>query len=623
MSADPIIYCLEHLTDYRQFERLCFDLMAGSGYPDIEPLGGASDRGRDALHHGRGQAGVTLFAFTVREDWKRKLLEDCNRLRLEKHQFSELVFVCTSSLTAQEKDEAVAHVKGEFGWDLKIYDLERIRVLLAGELRHLLAQHPAIFCPPWFPQVAGMSIAEARDTLVIDHVPADHALATWLARRLSLAGFRTWCYGTAPLAGENADASVRLLIQRRARLYLPILSPESLADREFHERCIVAEGRDGLVLPCWAAVVADLLEGSRLSRLEPARFQDSWATGLNDVLAALKARGVVPDYKAVRGRAIALRAYVPEPVTKPGPERVLTNVFQATVPSSILVYKVPHSLPVQQIERIRETWPFVIAAARTLLSFHEPPASRLIPGSYRDFEFAWDTEEHATFAGRNSIDIMKELLRRSLDVACVRAGLVWCPDRKVYYFPQTEEPHHTVYFEHVDGRRTHVALTGERQYGFGERATRFRYQLAPRFRVGRDDSGQWWVTTRIYIRVTDLAGIPFQGKAIIRRRKAVTRSWWNKEWLARTLGVMHALSTDQGVIRIGEGHRAVTVSTSPLEWSCPVALDTAALERIGDFQAELAAIRDAYLEDEEEDATEAANDEDDSVNWDGQDEDDE
>lgn len=49
MSANPIIYCLESLTDYREFERLCSDLMAGSGYAQIEPIGGTGDRGRDAI----------------------------------------------------------------------------------------------------------------------------------------------------------------------------------------------------------------------------------------------------------------------------------------------------------------------------------------------------------------------------------------------------------------------------------------------------------------------------------------------------------------------------------------------------------------------------------------------
>ena len=56
MSADAIVYCLEKLTDYLQFERLATDLMAGSGFPEIEPMGGTGDGGRDALH-GTGPRG--------------------------------------------------------------------------------------------------------------------------------------------------------------------------------------------------------------------------------------------------------------------------------------------------------------------------------------------------------------------------------------------------------------------------------------------------------------------------------------------------------------------------------------------------------------------------------------
>jgi hypothetical protein len=31
MAADSIIYCLEHITDYDQFERVCHDLMVAEG----------------------------------------------------------------------------------------------------------------------------------------------------------------------------------------------------------------------------------------------------------------------------------------------------------------------------------------------------------------------------------------------------------------------------------------------------------------------------------------------------------------------------------------------------------------------------------------------------------------
>lgn len=218
MSADPIIYCLEQLTDYRQFERLCSDVMAGSGFEKIEPLGGSNDRGRDALHVCRDNPDdVTIFAYSVRPDWRRKLLdEDCERIREEGHHLKSIVFVCTSAVTSTQKDSVKEAVREKFNWELELFDIERLRVRLASDLRHLIARHPSIFCPPWFPTRGGLSISESHNTLVIDHVPDDHALATWLARRLQLAGHRTWCYGTAPLAGESPDESVRLLIERCA-----------------------------------------------------------------------------------------------------------------------------------------------------------------------------------------------------------------------------------------------------------------------------------------------------------------------------------------------------------------------------------------------------------------------
>ena len=64
MAADPLIYCLEQLTDYDQFERLCHDLMALDGYRSIEPLGGSKDKGRDAIHFDSSTGTVTIFANT-------------------------------------------------------------------------------------------------------------------------------------------------------------------------------------------------------------------------------------------------------------------------------------------------------------------------------------------------------------------------------------------------------------------------------------------------------------------------------------------------------------------------------------------------------------------------------
>jgi hypothetical protein len=205
VSADAITYCLERVSDYRDFERLCSAFLACVGYPGIDPLGGVGDEGRDAIIRNDGSGRKIAFAYTVRSDWRAKLAHDCKRVREMGHAPDVLVFVCTEALSASEKDFAHGFVTDNYGWTLDLFDLERLRVGLVGPQHHLVAQHPSIFTPPFFQQRGGQSIAESRDTLLIDHVPADHALATWLARRLSLAGYRTWCHGTAPLAGDVSD----------------------------------------------------------------------------------------------------------------------------------------------------------------------------------------------------------------------------------------------------------------------------------------------------------------------------------------------------------------------------------------------------------------------------------
>ncbi len=602
MSADPIIYCLEHLTDYRQFERLCSDVMAGSGHSNIEPIGGSVDRGRDALH--RSADGLTIFAYTVRSDWRRKLEQDCTRIQEEQHSPRHIVFVCISSITGHEKDDAQAFVQTRFGWTLEIYELERLRILLASPLRHLVAQHPAIFCPPWFPQRGGLSVSTSADTIVIDHLPEDHALATWLDRKLTLSGFQTWCFGIAPLAGDDANESVRVLIDRRAVQYVPVLSRDSLADRDFMDRCGAAGARDGLVLPCWAEQLFDLLGTSRLGRVEPARFYESWSVGIQDVLKSLQSRGIAPRYQADQGRSIALRAYVPEPVTKAEPERIFANVFRVSLPKPILVYELEEVLNEEAINTLRRTWPFVLVNPQTVLAFHEPPDSVPRARGKRPREYAWADYEESE--GKPTINVVKELVRRSLDVACARAGLAWCDDRHVFYFSLDQGHNRNVSFTHVDGRHTHVAVTGDRQLGWGERASHFRYQLAPQFRVGRDEAGDWWVTMRLYIRVTDLDGTPYQLKEITRRRKAVTKSWWNKEWLARLLGVMQALKGASEHIEVGGGRRAVTVSSVPLQWECPIAIDVEAMTRFEGFQKEMAEARDTDEDDDEDEEVSAS-----------------
>ena len=105
---------------------------------------------------------------------------------------------------------------------------------------------------------------------------------------------------------------------------------------------------------------------------------------------------------------------------------------------------------------------------------------------------------------------------------------------------------------------------------------------------------------RVYVRPTDLTGKVYELKAIGRRRKAVTKNWWNKDWLARLLGVVQALETSVGEVRYGEGKRAVVMSSEPLRWECPVSLDVQALSGMVDLGEELAEFKAREDDDSDE-----------------------
>ncbi len=603
MSADPITYCLERVSDYRDFERLCSALLAGAGYLGIDPLGGTGDEGRDAIMRRDSEGNIIVFAYTVRVDWKNKLKHDCNRVKSKGHDPDVFVFVCTEALSASEKDFANKIVSDEYGWNLDLFDLERIRVQLVGPQRHLIAQHPSIFTPPFFPQLGGQSISESRDTILIDHLTRDHALATWLARRLSLAGFQVWCHGTAPLAGENADETIRKLLETRASLYLPIISTESLSNDVFIERCTIAAIKENGVLPCSCTEMVTKLP-SRLTKIVPADFKNSWNIGLEHVLTRLKTLGIQPSLDPDKGRKIALNDYLPTHVTRVIPEPVFANVFPLQLPATMLIFDIQRQLSDTELIELRKRWAFVELNPHRLIAFLPPPPQTIPIVKVRNIpEFLW--KEIHSKDGRKTYNIANELARRSLEVVCAQKGLEYCADRKVFYFPKRNSGDWNQPIQHVDGRKTTVQLTGQRTKGWGSQASLFNYQLAPRFSPQYDVDGNWNVIVNVYIRVTNLEGENFVGKEIGRRRKIVSKSWWNKEWLARLLGVVQALQTSEGYIKIGEDRRAVIMQTKPLSWHCPVGLDVKAISAMSDIGQEIAEyrVRDVYEDEDVEQTT--------------------
>jgi hypothetical protein len=317
------------------------------------------------------------------------------------------------------------------------------------------------------------------------------------------------------------------------------------------------------------------------------------------VLARLATLGIRPDLEGDLGKQIALRDYLPSRVTVAKPEPVYANMFSLQLPAAMLIHDLTRSLTEAETTELRALWAFVELSPGQLVSFSSHPPGRLPLRDHRQHqEFSWADASRRD--GKPTEDLAKELARRSLDVVCMQKGLKYCDDREVFYFPEREDGEWNQPFRHVDGRATRVQLTGERNKTRGDSVQTTLYQLAPRFRPQREHDGTWNVVLNIYVRVTDANGKPYEFKEITRRRKAVTKGWWNNHFLARLLGIIQALETRAGHVEVGEGKRAVVVDTAPLCWQCPVGLDVEALSRQRDLGEELAEYRTRDDGDEED-----------------------
>ena len=191
-----------------------------------------------------------LNPFSLRKDWRVKLHQDCARIREVGHRCDQIVFGFVKQPTPSERDKALESVKTEFGWNLLLYGIERLRTQLSGCCNHLISSYPSIFSPRFFENVGGILVGkQQRDLVLIDHVDADFAFASRLARKLEIAGYKVCCNGLAPFGGTNLDQSVRKLIDNRACRYLAILSPEGAADDNLRGRCEAASSVPDCLLP--------------------------------------------------------------------------------------------------------------------------------------------------------------------------------------------------------------------------------------------------------------------------------------------------------------------------------------------------------------------------------------
>lgn len=599
MGADPLVYCLQQLTDYDQFERLCNDLMSAEGYKNLEPLGGRGDKGRDAIRICRSDPeDISIFAYSVREDWRRKLQQDADRIKEMDHKPNRLVFCCTAHFSATERDEAIGFIRRNYSWSLDLYGIERIRMLLSTIHEQIVTKHPHIFTPPFFPRAGGQPLSFSPDLIIIDFSETDEPLASWLARKLKLHGYLVWCRSIDPVGGESVNDTIEALLEQRAAFCVSILSQPALSDSNLSYRRATAirtgkKKNTSFLIPVVAQPIIDETLDTNTKALEKISFIDSWYSGLNQLIAVLEA-GNCP--KAEGGKHFALNSFFVDDVIVNQEETIISNMFE--------VLKIPEAIYrfesfIENPSDLAGRWAFRQVNRTTFLSFHAP--SKEDTTEYRINKIGGDLWQCT-----NSIDgistniLVPELVKKSLLVACQKKGLQICTNSFLPYFPSGLLSNDRYYFDFFN-HKTFIKVCGERKYYRPGASEHFKYFLSPNFYISQRSSGAYSVIVHIHIRLTDLRGKCLVSQKIISRRKRLCKDWFNDDWAKKVIGLMLFIGED-GKILIGDPNEdTIIINSRPCTWTVPLSINEKALIH------DSAAIAEGLMEPPESDEEYAGN----------------
>ena len=599
MAANLTIYCLEEVTDYLEFERLCHHLMSLEGYSSIEPLGGFSDKGRDAVHINVSNE-TTIFAYSVREDWRAKLAEDAEKIDKHGHTCHQFIFVTTARFTAHQRDAAVESIKEEFGWRLELFGVERLQVLLDARHPQTKKRHPSIFPPDFLAVQDQIGDSTKRDHLFISSVDEDGVFADWLTRKLTAEGYRVWCERFQLLGGETFPDNIDDAIKNQAFRFIGLYSRASLKDLEVTRQRLLAlnvrsdQGQDFLIpLNVDGVDQTQLDHVTRTLKFIP--FQDNWAVGLKQLLKKLES--IDCPRSLPNGKRIAAETFLGDDVRADEKETLFSNCLQIRqIPEIIHRFTIEGEIPSKKFDELKSQWSYRKIGSNTFLSFHKPPDS-IAEGYHVSEEGGAIWSSTRKIDGVWSFNLTSELIRKSLIVKCYQKGLRYCSETKQLYFPPDLVNKDRLYFIRPDSDlKTHVLANGKRTHPSGGE---YLYSLAPDFYVRRDLFGDFTVLIRIRVRLSDTTGKAFSTKSKVdSRRKNLCKNWWNKEWFNRTLAVGQFLA-DEGKITIGEPQDAqIIIDANPLYMNAPIGINEEVLDQLSYERSEsLRASEEEYLDE--------------------------
>jgi len=426
-----------------------------------------------------------------------------------------------------------------------------------------------------------MKPLSTRDHLFISYAGEDWAFAEWLALRLAAEGYKVWCDRFKLLGGESYPKDIDEAIKNRSFRLLAVLSRHSIRKpNPLKERTLALnlarERNQNFLIPLNLDGLSPTDLGWMVSDLTFVPFHFSWAEGLAQLLMLLQQADAPRDF--VEGRSAAASWFEAKNLVSQKEERLWANVAEIVeLPTDIYRFEMGVNTTDEQRLDILKLWPHATEGDVNWSFVYPPPdlAERYrlkVRGKITDWKSARSTDI-------NVRQVAVRVFNQSLRSLCLTRGLKLTPDGDTCYFPDFLLPNNRLPFRSYDGCRTWVRSVGIRNFKTITGKESCRYHLAPYLKVWLDHEFGNLVQVRVRLFLTTLGGVALEEKPALRRRKRICRTWWNYEWLSRTLAILQFLGGDTAAIKIGGGDsQRMIVSNSPLTVDIGYGLDEGLLE---------------------------------------------
>jgi TIR domain-containing protein len=416
------------------------------------------------------------------------------------------------------------------------------------------------------------------DYLFMSYASEDAPFAEWLTLRLTSEGFRVWCDSTKLLGGESYPLDIDLAIKNSTFRVIALLSKHSLKKHNpVKERTLALNiGRDRKI---------DFLIPLNLDGLSPAEldwmtsdltfipFYQSWAEGLKRLLKKLN-QIHAPRRLAGGKQTVAEWIGTEEMVVRKNEQLWSNAVPILEVPEEVRQYYVGESTPLDS----SLNWPFFQRKGdEAHVWAFGPPPSGLPPNSFERKSVNWSN--HDTVDEIRTIDLISTLLRQTLVIHCLKKGLLRSIDGEDVYFPEGLLSNDRLYFTRYDGKQVYVKVVGERSFRIAEdMIERSKYHLAPSFKPLLSRFGLPSYQFNLRILWTDLLGDEYARGKSNRRRRRLTSSWWNYQWLSRIMAVISWITDGQPECTLfNSEHGNVVMAGLPITTTSQVGIDEDAI----------------------------------------------